>query len=123
MAPTGIVDFCPWIESPSSHLFCPVSVCTVGDFGCSCAANQCPAVERIAKWLAVEVVYFIVFMLFLTFFSCVTLFVRALCSRRQARMQATSTPIFVVPLGSVPPMSQVVVGNVVQDSSDYSRMK
>jgi hypothetical protein len=123
MAPTGIVDFCPWVESATSHLYCPVTVCTVGDFGCSCAGNQCPAVKIIVEWLAGPVVYFIIFSILFTFMSCVALIVRLLCLRR-ARHLSNSNPIVVVPIGNLNPThQQAVMGTLVTDTTqEYSKM-
>lgn len=52
-APIGIIDFCQLVD-PGADRYCPESVCRVGDWGCNCKDNMCPAVEKIIGILTVE---------------------------------------------------------------------
>mmetsp|Transcript_22405 Transcript_22405/g.55223 ORF Transcript_22405/g.55223 Transcript_22405/m.55223 type:complete len:220 (-) Transcript_22405:273-932(-) len=120
VAPTGIVDFCPWVESANSHLYCPTSVCTVGDFGCSCASNDCPAMDKIIAFLTVELFYACLVLVLLVFGCSV-----AVCVYIAMRRQSTQH-IVVIPYADLEERAkaQVMAAQAVHEGStqDYSRM-
>ena len=79
-APIGLVDFCQLVDRGADR-FCPESVCKVGDWGCACKDNVCPAVERLIGIFTLEGLW-IVLLLVMAFGVCLaTLCVWCACSR------------------------------------------
>jgi len=53
VAAISVIDFCQIVD-PGADRYCPESVCKVGDWGCACKDNVCPAVERLLGVLSLE---------------------------------------------------------------------
>merc|ERR1712216_802518 len=78
MAPVGLLDFCQVVD-PGADRYCPESVCKVGDWGCACKDNVCPAVEKLIGLFTLEGLW-IILILVMSFGVCLaTLCVWCVC--------------------------------------------
>jgi len=117
-APIGIIDFCQLVD-PGADRYCPESVCKVGDWGCNCKDNMCPAVEKIMGFLTVEGLY-VVLICVMSFGVCLaTMCFWCVCGGGPARR--------IVVVHQYPPrpadVEQQPVQQTAAGTSSYSRFE
>jgi hypothetical protein len=66
VAALSVIDFCQFVD-PGADRYCPETVCKVGDWGCACKDNVCPAIEYIIGFFTMEGL--IVILVILSLFS------------------------------------------------------
>jgi len=106
MAPVGIVDFCQFVD-PGADRYCPINVCKVGDFGCQCKDNVCPAVEKIIGLFTIEGLWMIAFGILFVCSSLVGCCILSCC--RQAPQRIIIVPYDLsgnAPVEAQPPVAQ-----------------
>ncbi|EKX51346.1 hypothetical protein GUITHDRAFT_151046 [Guillardia theta CCMP2712] len=85
IAPVGMFDFCQLVD-PGADRYCPESVCKVGDFGCACKDNVCPAIEKLIGLFTLEGIWLILLTTLAIGVCVTTLCIWSICCSRQRRV-------------------------------------